>query len=429
MELDVRARGAAALELGLAPALRPQKRGGEQVAAQLRGLRPGRPLHLHAQEVEQGSRSGRRPPPARVSGVQCLPREQPAPRAGQPLVVEAHDVAAHALGALELVHLPLRDHRQRVRPELHRRPVDQVPAGALAHPDQLVVGVPVRLANLVALDAIELERTHLQRVGFGGQIVDRGLSHLAHCRESAHEPRCLPPRAPAFRPVAGASAGPSDGPSGRRAAVGEARRLQQRPRLRRQQDAQARVPGGGRAREGLRHARLDRRRPVEPHAAGGGGGGAPRARLRARAGELGRLAGRDLRPRRQHPALAHHGRRRPARGGRLRDRLQGELGAGARGRGGGGRQALRHPRRRLRPRARRPRLRALGPGAGRAGARARRVLRHGGGLLGHRQHPGRDDRRLRGAGGRAARDRDRRLRARRRRRASRWRGSRGARQS
>ena len=40
-----------------------------------------------------------------------------------------------------------------------------------------------------------------------------------------------------------------------------------------------------------------------------------------------------------------------------------------------------------------------------------RVLRHGGGLLGHRQHPGRDDRRLRGAGGRAARDRDRRLRA------------------
>jgi hypothetical protein len=38
--------------------------------------------------------------------------------------------------------------------------------------------VPVRLANFVVLDALELDRTHLQRVGFGGQIVDRGLSHV-----------------------------------------------------------------------------------------------------------------------------------------------------------------------------------------------------------------------------------------------------------
>ena len=40
------------------------------------------------------------------------------------------------------------------------------------------------------------------------------------------------------------------------------------------------------------------------------------------------------------------------------------------------RHAVRHPRRRLRPPARRPRLRQLGPGGGGPGGRARRVLRH-----------------------------------------------------
>src|SRR5215203_1339938 len=47
--------------------------------------------------------------------------------------------AAHLLGALELVHLPLRDQRQRARPELDRLAVDQVAAASLADPDQLVV--------------------------------------------------------------------------------------------------------------------------------------------------------------------------------------------------------------------------------------------------------------------------------------------------
>src|SRR5688572_33446954 len=51
-----------------------------------------------------------------------------------------------------------------------------------------------------------------------------------------------------------------DGASGRRAHVGEARRREQRPRVRWEQDAQARVPRVRRAREGLRHARLDRDR-------------------------------------------------------------------------------------------------------------------------------------------------------------------------
>ena len=61
-------------------------------------------------------------------------------------------------------------------------------------------------------------------------------------------------------------------------------------------------------------------------------------------------------------AQPHHGRRRAAREGRLRHRLQGELGAGAGRRRGRRRQALRDPGRRVGPPARRPRLRELGAG-------------------------------------------------------------------
>ena len=82
---------------------------------------------------------------------------------------------------------------------------------------------------------------------------------------------------------------------------------------------------------------------------------------------------------------------------RLRDRLQGELGAGARRCRGGRRQALRDPGRRLRPPARRARLRALGAGGRGAGAGARRLLRPGDRLLGDRLDPGGDGRRLRRA--------------------------------
>ncbi len=76
---------------------------------------------------------------------------------------------------------------------------------------------------------------------------------------------------------------------GRRRDLGEARRLQLRPRVRRQQDAQARVPRRRRARAGLRHARVDRRRAVEPHAPGRRGRRASRLEVRARAGALGRV--------------------------------------------------------------------------------------------------------------------------------------------
>ena len=60
-------------------------------------------------------------------------------------------------------------------------------------------------------------------------------------------------------------------------------------------------------------------------------------------------------------------------------------------------------RRRLRPPARRTRLRSLGGRGGRAGARARRLLRHRRRLLRHRLDAGRDDRGVRGAGARPCR--------------------------
>ena len=85
---------------------------------------------------------------------------------------------------------------------------------------------------------------------------------------------------------------------------------------------------------------------------------------------------------------------------RLRDRVQGELGAGDRRDRGRGRPALCDPGRRVGPPARRPRVRGLGVRGGAPGARARRLLRHGHRVLGHRVHTGGHDRRVRRARGR-----------------------------
>ncbi len=221
------------------------------------------------------------------------------------------------------------------------------------------------------------------------------------------------PREPLlFGPVARPPARPPDRASRRRAAVGEARRLQQRARLRRQQDAQARVPRGGRAGEGLRHARVDRRRPVEPHAPGGRHGRAARAWAACssrRAGSTGRTwstTGWATSSCRGSWARTS-GWSRPGFGIGFKESWEQALADVEAAR----RHALRDPGRRVRPRAGRARLRALGAGGGGAGARARRLLRHDRGVLGHRQHAGGHDRRLRRPGRRAARDRDRRLRA------------------
>ena len=180
---------------------------------------------------------------------------------------------------------------------------------------------------------------------------------------------------------------------GERRRLGEARGLQLGTRVRRKQGAEARVPRRGRARDGLRHARVHRRRAVEPHAAGRGRRGSARSPLRPRAGALGGLAGRRLRQGRQHPPLADHGGGRPARPLRLRHRDPQELGGCARVRRGDRRHAVPDPGRCLRPPARRPRVRALGGRGRRAGARARRLLRHRRRLLRDRLDAGRDDRR------------------------------------
>ena len=81
----------------------------------------------------------------------------------------------------------------------------------------------------------------------------------------------------AVRSVAGPAARAAVAASRRRGGVGEARRLQLGHRVRRQQDPQARVPRRRRARDRLRHARLDRWRPVQPHPPGRGGRGPRRA--------------------------------------------------------------------------------------------------------------------------------------------------------
>ncbi len=175
----------------------------------------------------------------------------------------------------------------------------------------------------------------------------------------------------------------------------QARGLQLGPRLRRQQAAQARIHRAGRDRVERRHARHHRRRPVQPHPDGRRGGGEDRDEMPACAGILGPARGRGLRPGRQHHAQPDHGRRRAARRPRLRHRHPRELAGGDRRRQGQGRQALRHPGRRLGAQVRRPRLCRLRRGGAGAGSAARLPVRLRRGLHRHRLDPCRHAGRLR----------------------------------
>src|SRR5206468_973650 len=71
---------------------------------------------------------------------------------------------------------------------------------------------------------------------------------------------------------------------------------------------------------GRGHPRLDRGSAVEPHPPGRRGRGPRGPSLRPRPGALGRVAGRGVRPGRQHPHEPPHGRRGPPRSGGLLDR-------------------------------------------------------------------------------------------------------------
>ena len=162
--------------------------------------------------------------------------------------------------------------------------------------------------------------------------------------------------------------------------LGQAGGRQLRTRLRRQQDPQAGVPGPRRAGQGRRHPGVHRRRAVQPHPAGRRRRREAGPEGRAGAGALGGLARLDQRQGRQHPAVADHGRRRPARPVGLRHRVQGQLAAGAGGRRAGRRNALRDPGRCVRPPARWPRIRQLGVRNAGTGKGSRRLLRHHRGL-------------------------------------------------
>ena len=157
----------------------------------------------------------------------------------------------------------------------------------------------------------------------------------------------------ARRPLARARTGP--------APVRQARRLH-RARVRREQGAQARVPGRRGARERRRHADHDRRRAVQPRAPDRGRRREARPALRAGPAAHGRRARSRLRGERE-PAARRRGSARACRSSiapptsSARSR---EIQARASARGG---KAVVHPGRRLEP-DRLPRLRA-----GRARAR------------------------------------------------------------
>jgi len=120
----------------------------------------------------------------------------------QELVAEAHRGADEALGALEDVRLPAADDRDRPGHDRHSAVVEQVMAGALAGPDQLVVVVAMRLARLVACDLQDVEQHDLHGVVAVGETVDgepargaRGLlvaqdAHARCCRGRGTEQDC-----------------------------------------------------------------------------------------------------------------------------------------------------------------------------------------------------------------------------------------------
>ena len=96
----------------------------------------------------------------------------------------------------------------------------------------------------------------------------------------------------------------------------------------------------------------------------------------ARAGALGRLRRPGLRDRRQHPADPDYGRRYPHGVGGIRHRDLRQLAVRPRLGVRVGRHAVPDSGGRIGPSARRPRVCELDPRGGRAGAPARRVLRH-----------------------------------------------------
>ena len=150
------------------------------------------------------------------------------------------------------------------------------------------------------------------------------------------------------------------------------------PVPRRQQDAQARVPGGRRAGAGRRHAGHLRRAAVQPlpHHAGGRGQGRPEVPLRDRGARARTATGRGQRQQLHVPPAGRgsdHRRSRWQRHGRGDAEVAEEVARRA--------QGLHHSRRRLQ-RPWRPGLRGLRAGVAAPAVRAGRGDRPPGGRLG-----------------------------------------------
>ena len=245
------------------------------------------------------------------------------------------------------------------------------------------------------------DRDAIDRGAGAARAARAGLSRRIKRRAPAgafftsDEPRKIPPPQAHLRPDADRETRPAVKASRRKSRdFRQARRLQCRPRLRRQQGPKNGISGAGRAGAGLRHARHHRRHPVEPYASGGGDRCQARIEMPARAGELGRLSRRRLRPRRQYFDEPADGRACRARRRRLWHQFQAELGAGAGGGAERRRKTLRDSGRRFGPQARRARLCRLCRGGEGARGVARLQVRLHLRLLGDRLDTGRHGRRL-----------------------------------
>jgi hypothetical protein len=180
----------------LVPALDPQEQDRQQMALQLgaAGVRraPGLGLERGDDRLEAA-----RLALGHLDREPAAPGEHPARRralggaAEQRLVAEAHRHGGHVLGAREGRDLAAADERQAARADDERPAVEEVLAPAGAQPQQLVVVVAVRLADVRAGEPQSLDPVDRNRVGEVGQAVEGEAAVIAAgCRLRAHPSRC-----------------------------------------------------------------------------------------------------------------------------------------------------------------------------------------------------------------------------------------------
>src|SRR4051794_35556063 len=198
VELDLGVVGVAALgPRVLVPAFDPQEQDREQVALELgaAGVWRARRLGLERRDdrLEAPDLALRD-----LDRLAAAAGEHPAGRralrraAEERLVAEAHRRADDVLRLREDVHLAAADERQRARADGERPAVEQVLAVARAQPEQLVVVVAVRRADVAGGETHAVEPRDLDGVARVGQAVDgeRAVARGTEGGLAAHPPGC-----------------------------------------------------------------------------------------------------------------------------------------------------------------------------------------------------------------------------------------------